>query len=91
MPPSETYSVVYWAGLNRDFGTFLEALSFYKEARTPRRIVNNDRCDYDSAGLTEDERSAVAQVDYPVDDEPSEGFTDNDPGGCDPEPREYER
>jgi hypothetical protein len=79
------YSVAYWAGLNKDFPTFIEALSFYETAHTPRRIVNTERCDYDSCGLTEDERAAVELVDFPVDDEPREGFTDGDPGGCDPD------
>jgi hypothetical protein len=59
------YRVSYWAGLNKDFPDFLSALSFYETAHTPRRIVNNDRCDYDSTGLTAEEKEAVERVDWP--------------------------
>jgi hypothetical protein len=88
------YSVCYFAGRNRDFATFWEALDWYATAPLPRQLINNDRCDgapdapNGGCGLTESEREAVEYVDWPP--EPCV-FTDNDPGGCDPEPREYER
>jgi hypothetical protein len=59
------YSVTYWAGLSRDFPTFIESMEFYKTAHPPRRIVNLERCDYDSSGLTAAEKEAVELVDWP--------------------------
>lgn len=59
------YSVAYWAGLNKNFPDFISALSFYETAHTPKRLVNLDRCDYDSSGLTAAEKEAVERVDWP--------------------------
>jgi hypothetical protein len=89
---AKPYRVAYYSGRNRDFATFIEALSFYETAQLPRQLVNLER--YDGApdaacerGLTESEQEMVEMVDWP----PGEPcvLTDGDPGGCDPEPREY--
>lgn len=51
------------------FATFPEALKFYGEVRKlsadGARIVNVDRCDGESDGLTDEQRDQVDAVDHP--------------------------
>jgi hypothetical protein len=90
---ADVYRVAYYCGSKKDFASFWEALDWYAQAPMPRKLLNLDNCDgapdaTNETGLTESQREMVEMVDWPP-DEPCEGLTDGDPGGCDPEPREY--